>query len=157
MNKIQKILLYGTLALSTTYGTFRNTTAIPPIITGTQGKSGGICASLGAGTEKNSSFYGALVGFLTINIGELNGLSLSVCNLSSETNSRINGLQLKLADFLVDPTNDLPSRVNGIQIGINNKARNDSRGLQVGLYNQIYDSDRNVTRRTIGLNIMEGH
>lgn len=141
----------------------------PPFYLNKTGTSTGIAIACKVDVEEGAKFYGPVVSFFSRNkgtvngatiscieenYGGINGVNASLANVSRGSNACVNGLEASLINFESRRPDDcIPPKINGIQVGLfANSARQESKCLQVGIYNVGYDAD-GTENKGIGINL----
>ncbi len=155
-----KRIVYSLLAGAAIAGTYSaHNKDCPPFYVNKTGTSGGLCVGVVVDIEKGAKFYGSVVSLHGKNEGEINGLRVGIINLSD--GGKLNGLEAGVVNGPYETktkTNNLSEKVNGLQVGVVNIARN-GKGLQVGLINDNQNSNglqvglANVMRDGNGLQV----
>ena len=153
--KFIKRTLYAGLLGATIAGTyFGREGDFPPIYVNKTGTSGGICVGLLVHSDINSKFYGPVFSLYSANEGTINGTRVSAVNDSTNTSSKMNGLEVGLINSHLNgdkkhSTWGSNEQLNGVAIGVGNVHRANN-SVQFGLIN-ILDNGLAATKERYGL------
>jgi len=131
-----KILAGIGIAGSLYFGNFHNAKGFFPFYTRVTGTTYGIPLGFYVSIDKGAKLYGAAVGLITINNGEIKGGQIGGLINGANPDSKLTGISIGLLGNGFEKD----SKMKGVQLGLINLDNGEMKGMQLGIYNRISKS-----------------